>query len=128
MFSICFESMNGGNRSVWASQRNVGFIDKSLLGSFMEKGFKQRTRVSHNASNFLCEMLGNYTYERQFQLKVELHRHYKSFVIMVVIIDFGLLHDVKHYINSLLSHFHANTTNLLNVTCTLVATCMILGR
>ena len=31
-----------------------------------------------------------------------------------------------HYTNSLWSHLHVNITNLLNIMCTLVATCMIL--
>ena len=34
IFSICFETMNMSNRSVWAFERNVGFTDRLLLGSF----------------------------------------------------------------------------------------------
>ena len=37
ILSICFESMKMSNRSVWAWERNVGFTDRLLLGSFMEK-------------------------------------------------------------------------------------------
>ena len=39
-----------------------------------------------------------------------------------------LFHDVTCCINPLLSCFHVNTTYFLNILCTLVATCMILGR
>ena len=43
-------------------------------------------------------------------------------------IDHALFHNVTCYTNPPLSHFHVNTANLLNTTCTLVATRMILGR
>ena len=43
-------------------------------------------------------------------------------------VNFVLFHNVTCYTNPLLSCFQVNTTNLLNTTCTLVATCMILGR
>ena len=46
ILSICFESMKMSDRSVWAFERNVGFTDRLLLGSFTEKTFKQRTCVS----------------------------------------------------------------------------------
>ena len=39
--------------SVWALYRNVGFTDRLLLGFFMEKNFKQKTRVSHKTFKFL---------------------------------------------------------------------------
>ena len=35
-------------------------------------------------------------------------------------------HNVTCYINSIVSRIHVNTTTLCNVTCTLVATCVIL--
>ena len=41
-------------------------------------------------------------------------------------VDFVLFHNVTCYNNSLLSCIHANTTKLLNITCTLVATSVIL--
>ena len=43
-------------------------------------------------------------------------------------VDFVLFHNMSCYTNSLLPCIHVNTTYLLNVTCTLVATCMILWR
>ena len=35
-------------------------------------------------------------------------------------------HNVTCYTDSIVSHVHVNTTNLRNITCTLVATCVIL--
>jgi hypothetical protein len=52
------------DRSAWAFERNVGFTDRLLLGSFTEKMFKQRTRVYHNTFNFLCKRLGSYLHKR----------------------------------------------------------------
>lgn len=43
-------------------------------------------------------------------------------------VGFVLFHDVTCSTDSLLSCAYVNTTNLLNVTCTLVSTCVILGR
>ena len=43
-------------------------------------------------------------------------------------INFTLFHKVIRYTNSLLSRIHANTTELLNTKCTLVAAGVILGR
>jgi hypothetical protein len=47
------------------------------------------------------------------------HCHYCRF-------DFVLFHNVTCYIDSLLSRIHVNTIDLLNIMCTLVATCMML--
>ena len=49
------------------------------------------------------------------------HCHYCS-------VDFVLFYNVTCYTNPLLSCIHVNTTYLLNISCTLVATCMIIGR
>ena len=43
-------------------------------------------------------------------------------------VDFMLFHNITCYTNSLLSRIHGNIAYLLNITCTLVATSMILGR
>ena len=37
ILSICFEGMKMSDRSMWAFERNVGFTDRLLLASFMEK-------------------------------------------------------------------------------------------
>ena len=41
-------------------------------------------------------------------------------------ISFVLFHNVTCYTNSIISCIHVNTTKLCNITCTLVATCVIL--
>ena len=41
-------------------------------------------------------------------------------------VDFVLFHNITYYTNSPLSHIHLNTTQLLNITCTLVSTRVIL--
>ena len=43
-------------------------------------------------------------------------------------VDFVLFHNVTCYTNYLLSCIHVNTTNPLDITRTLAATCVILGR
>ena len=43
-------------------------------------------------------------------------------------VDFARFHSVTHYASSLLSCIHVNTTYLLNITCILVTTSMLLGR
>ena len=68
ILSICFEDMKMNDCSVWAFERNVGFMDRLLLGSFTEKMFKQRTCVCHNTFKFLCEMLGPYSQRKNTQM------------------------------------------------------------
>jgi hypothetical protein len=57
IFSILWESMGREECSIWSHARQVGFTDRFLLGSFIERMFKQRTRVSHGTFRFLCEKL-----------------------------------------------------------------------
>ena len=49
-------------------------------------------------------------------------------VIIVIIVDFVLFCNVTCYTRYLLSCIYVNTTHLLNITCTLVAIGMILGK
>ena len=42
-------------------------------------------------------------------------------------VDFVLFHNVTRYTNPLLSRIQINTTYLLSITCTLVATSVVLG-
>ena len=55
-------------------------------------------------------------------------------VVIIVIychycrLTFMLFRNITCYINSLLSRIHVNAANLLNITCTLVAVGVILGR
>jgi hypothetical protein len=57
IFSILWESMGHEECSIWSHTRQVGFTDRFLLGSFTQRMFKQRTRVSHGTFRFLCEKL-----------------------------------------------------------------------
>ena len=50
------------------------------------------------------------------------------FSTIVILVDFVLLYNVIIYTNSLLSRIHVTTAHLLDIPCTLVATCMILER
>jgi hypothetical protein len=43
-------------------------------------------------------------------------------------ISVALFHNVTCYTNSIVSHIHVHTAKLRNIMCTLVVTCMILGR
>ena len=60
ILSICFEGMKISDCSVWAFERNVGFTNRLLLGSYTHKIFKQRIRVCYNTFKFLCERLDPY--------------------------------------------------------------------
>jgi hypothetical protein len=54
ILSICFEGMKMSDRSVWAFERNVGFTDRLLLGSFTEKMFiKELMYVTTHSSFFV---------------------------------------------------------------------------
>jgi hypothetical protein len=58
IFSICLQSLGFRDCIVWSFERQSGFVDQYLLGSFMEEMFKERTHVSHATFRFLCEKLG----------------------------------------------------------------------
>ena len=45
---------------------------------------------------------------------------------IIKVLHFVLFHNVTCYTNTITSHIHVNTTTLRNITCTFVATCMIL--
>ena len=71
ILSICFESTKMSGCSVWAFERNVGFTDRLLLGSFTKKMSKQRTHVCYDTFRlfFWWEVKSvfveeKYTYER----------------------------------------------------------------
>ena len=42
IFSICLQSLGFRERVVWSFERQSGFVDRYLLGSFTEKMFKER--------------------------------------------------------------------------------------
>ena len=45
-FSIYLESMNMSDCSVWALEKNVGFTDRLLLGSFMGNKFSSKVLMN----------------------------------------------------------------------------------
>ena len=51
---------------------------------------------------------------------------YEIITFSNTMLHFVLFHNVTCYTNSLLSHIHVNTIKVRNITCTLVATCLIL--
>jgi hypothetical protein len=42
------------------SKYGYGFVERLLLGSWMEREFRKRTRVTYNTFIFLCERLKPY--------------------------------------------------------------------
>jgi hypothetical protein len=49
---------NRKERGVWSIDRQEGFCDRHLMGSYTELMFRERTRVSHATFQYLCEELG----------------------------------------------------------------------
>ena len=60
ILSICFESVRMSGHSVRAFERNAGLTDGLLLGSSMEKTFKQKNCIFHNTFKVLWKSLGLY--------------------------------------------------------------------
>ena len=65
IFSICFQSLGFRDHIVWSFERQSGFEDWNLLGSFMEKMFKEMTCVFYATFRFLCEKLGQFFKKQQ---------------------------------------------------------------
>jgi hypothetical protein len=65
IFSICLQSLGFRDHIVWSFERQSGFVDRYLLGSFTEKMFKERTHVSHANFMFLCKKLGPFLKKEQ---------------------------------------------------------------
>jgi hypothetical protein len=60
ILNIYFDAMSWIDCSMWSYERQIGFLDRFLLGSFIKRMFKQITCVSHAMFSFLCEKLGLY--------------------------------------------------------------------
>jgi hypothetical protein len=69
IFSILWESMGREERSIWSHARQVGFMDRFLLDSFIERMFKQRTRVNHGTFRFLYEKLGPFLKKKDTRMR-----------------------------------------------------------
>ena len=74
-------------------------------------------------------------YIASFDIKM-IHQRYANYMLTCIMLssmsllqnDFVLFHNVTWCTNLLLSCIHDNTTNVLDITCVLIATCVILGR
>jgi hypothetical protein len=57
IFSILWQSMEPEECSIWNHAQQVGFTERFLMGSFIERMFKQRIWISHGTFKFICEKL-----------------------------------------------------------------------
>ena len=48
----------------------LGFVDQLLLGLWMEKEFRKRTRVTYTTFRFLCEKLGLYLKKKDTRFRI----------------------------------------------------------
>jgi hypothetical protein len=69
IFSICLQSLGFRDQTVWSFERQSGFVDRYLLGSFTEKMFKKRTCISHATFRFSCEKLGPFLKKQQTRFR-----------------------------------------------------------
>ena len=85
----------------------------------------------HNSFSFITgfdiKIIQQITQTTRLHARCCYHCHYR-YCCHYCHVDFVLFHNVAWYINFLFSCIHVNTTNPLNITCTLVATSMILRR
>jgi len=70
ILNICFDAISWTYCSIWSYERQIGFLDRFLLGSFIERIFKQRTCVSHAMFCFFCEKLGLYLQRKNIHMRV----------------------------------------------------------
>ena len=70
ILSLVYESMGYRERSIWSQERMYGFVERLLLGSWTEKEFRKRTRVSYITFRFLCERLGPYLKKEDTRFRV----------------------------------------------------------
>jgi hypothetical protein len=57
IFSICLQSLGFRDCIVWSFERQSGFVDQYLLGSYIKKLFKERIGVLYATFRFLYEKL-----------------------------------------------------------------------
>ena len=54
ILSSCFDGMKMSDHKVWAFERNVGFVNRLLLASFIEKcSSRELVYVTIHSSNFV---------------------------------------------------------------------------
>jgi hypothetical protein len=70
ILSVVYENIGRKKRNIWSQERMLGFVDRLLLGSWTEKEFRKRTRVTYTTFRFLCERLGQYLKKEDTRFKV----------------------------------------------------------
>jgi hypothetical protein len=70
ILSVVYENIGRIERNIWSQERMLGFVDRLLLGSWTEKKFKKRTRVTYTTFRFLCERLGPYLKKEDTRFRI----------------------------------------------------------
>src|ERR1700738_3456295 len=70
ILSVVYESIGRKERNIWSQERMLGFVDRLLLGSWTEKEFRKRMRVTYTTFRFLCERLGPYLKKEDTRFRV----------------------------------------------------------
>src|ERR1700737_35574 len=55
ILSVVYESIGCRERNICSQKIMVGFVDRLLLGLWMEKKFRKRTQLTYTTFRFLCE-------------------------------------------------------------------------
>jgi hypothetical protein len=112
--------MNKFTSIPWPLWRLLLFLYPWTLGSGCAQ-FKPPSLLSHFPPIYHGFWHWNNPPKTSNHALTRIHCHYCN-------VDFVLFRNVTCYTDSLLSCIHVDTTDLLNITCTLFATCVILGR
>ena len=121
------------------SYSNMDTLNSIISTSFMSSPSSYTPNVRIVCSRFESHCLSSrfpYVYIMGFDIKINHQRiqtthshasrcHHCSYCQQCNL-DFVVFHNVTCYYNPRLSHIHVNTTKLLKITCTLVATSVIL--
>ena len=70
ILSVIYESIGRKERNIWSQERMLGFVDRLLLGSWTEKEFRKRTRVTYTTFRFLSERLDPYLKKEDTRFRV----------------------------------------------------------
>ena len=70
ILSVVYESIGRKERNTWGQEKMLGFMDRLLLGSWTEKKFRMRTRMTYTTFRFLCERLGPHLKKEDTRFRV----------------------------------------------------------
>ena len=70
ILSVVYESIGRKERNTWGQEKMLGFVDRLLLGSWTEKKFRMRTRMTYTTFRFLCERLGPHLKKEDTRFRV----------------------------------------------------------